>query len=212
MKQLVKVLLAGMMLVFGSCVVEENSGITAKELRCEYCINPLGIDVVKPRLGWILQSSERGQQQTAYQVLVASSEEKLKADEGDLWDSGKVESNQSIHVVYKGKPLTSGMRCCWKVRVWDKNGKTSVWSEPATFEMGLLKPSDWEGCWTSANWHGDWHKGQAPPLPWLRKRFVLESTPKRARAYVSAMGYYELYINGRKVDDHVLIPAVCDYS
>ncbi len=188
------------------------SNLTPEYLRCEYRVDPLGIDVTNPRLSWIVESARRGQKQTAYHILVASSGENLKAEIGDLWDTGRLDSDQSIHVMYKGKPLTSGMRCCWKVRVWDKNGKTSVWSEPATFEMGLLKPSDWHGRWIGADWHGDWRKGQAPPLPWVRKRFVLDCAPKRARAYVSAMGYYELYINGRKVNDHVLIPAVCDYS
>lgn len=115
----------------------------AVDLKCEYQRNPLGTDVLHPRLCWILESDERCQKQTAYQVLVAGSAEKLQGDVGDLWDSGKVLSGQSVHVVYNGKALTSQQRCFWKVRVWDKTGRVSPWSEVASWSMGLLQPSDW---------------------------------------------------------------------
>ena len=121
-----------------------STNIVPSHLRCEYLVNPLGIDVLKPRLSWILESHERGQKQSAYQILVASSEGKLNADEGDLWDSGKIDSDQSIHVEYQGQSLKSRQQCWWKVRVWDKNGSLSRWSEPATWSMGLLEKADWE--------------------------------------------------------------------
>jgi len=116
-------------------------------LRCEYRADPLGIDAQKPRLSWLMEAAGqktevRGQKQTAYQVLAASSEELLNNDTGDLWDSGKVASDQSIQVEYQGKPLESRMVCHWKVRVWDKDGKASDWSKPALWSMGLLKPDD----------------------------------------------------------------------
>ena len=120
-------------------------------LRCEYIDSPLGIDELKPRLSWVTESRRRGWVQGAYQVLVASSEEMLKLDKGELWDSGKVQSNRSIHVVYEGRPLQSRMRCYWKVRVWDNNGKASAWSKSALWTMGLLKPSDWTAQWISAS-------------------------------------------------------------
>ena len=107
------------------------AGVTADRLRCEYQNDPLGIDVTKPRLSWIVKSDERGQKQTAYQVLVASTPETLANDQGDLWDSGRVDSDRTIHVEYAGKPLGRRMRCFWKVRVWDKDGQPSPWSEPA---------------------------------------------------------------------------------
>jgi alpha-L-rhamnosidase len=118
-------------------------------LRCEYRQNPQGIDVVKPRLSWTLQAATdaRGLAQSAYQVLAASTPERLAAKEGDLWDSGKVESDAQLHVAYAGKPLTSRMQCYWKVRVWDRNGKPSEWSEPAGWTMGLLEPADWQAKW-----------------------------------------------------------------
>lgn len=124
-----------------------NARTTVGELRCEYLKNPEGIDVLQPRLSWVLHSTERNQRQTAYRVLVASSLAKLHADWGDLWDSGKVESDQSIHVRYAGQPLRSHQVCYWKVRVWDKNGRPTPWSGPARWTMGMLEPSDWKAKW-----------------------------------------------------------------
>ncbi len=193
-------------------------------LRCEYLADPLGIDVAKPRLSWVIESTHRRERQTAYQVLVASTPEKLAQDQGDLWDSGKVASDQSIQVEYAGTALTSQTRCYWKARVWlasrslggvgnlgeggDQDGHRSPWSQPALWTMGLLKHSDWTARMIAANWPGPTNM----PLPWFRKTFLLDAKPKRATAYVCALGYYELYVNGRKVDDHVLSPAVSDYS
>jgi alpha-L-rhamnosidase len=122
-------------------------GVTVDRPRCEYLNDPQGIDVLKPRLSWIVRSDERGEKQTAYQVLVASSPELLTDDKGDLWDSGRVDSDQTIHIEYAGKPLGTRMRCYWKVRAWDKAGQASPWSKPATWTMGLLKPEDWGAKW-----------------------------------------------------------------
>ena len=110
---------------------ESSTGITVTYLRCEYKVNPLGIDVTEPRLSWIIESSQRAQVQIAYRILVADSKDILERDQGNLWDSSKVESDQSNQIVYKGKPLQSQIRCYWKVRVWDKDGKASNWSKPA---------------------------------------------------------------------------------
>jgi len=173
--------------------------IAVKELRCEYSINPLGIDTPQPRFSWILESSQRGQMQSAYQVLVAGSEEKLKGNLGDKWDSGKVNSDRSVNVAYRGKALASGEKCWWKVRCWDKQDKVSAYSKPATFEMGLLNKSDWKGKWIGAK------RGTSSPL--LRKAFTIDKQIKRATVYICGLGYYELYINGRKVGDHVLDPG-----
>ena len=145
-------ILAGMILILGGCdVVTQSSiisgGVKVSELRCEYRVNPLGIDIVKPRLSWIMESGQRDQVQIAYQILAADSEEKLRLNQGELWDSGKVESEQSNQVVYEGEPLKSRMRCYWKVRVWDKDGKASAWSEPAMWTVGLLNPGDWQAKW-----------------------------------------------------------------
>jgi len=213
-------------------------------LRCEYRENPLGIDVEKPRLSWIIEERSqnsggrsqnieaRGLCQTAYQILVASSEELLKKDQGDLWDSGKVESDQNIQVEYAGQPLQSRMRCYWKVRVWPaltcpelcrRSGVEGLaspslgegWSQPALWTMGLLKPEDWQAKWIKpdvAMTNGLGGVQTNPPAPWVRKVFTLTDAPDRATAYVNVMGYYELYVNGQKVGDEVLAPAVSDLS
>ena len=182
--------------------------IDVSHLRCEYRDNPLGIDAQKPRLAWKIEDKiqtpeTRNQKQTAYQVLVASSPALLSQDQGDLWDSGKVVTDQSIQVEYAGKPLDSRMICHWKVRVWDKHGEPSTWSAPAGWSMGLLKPDDWQAKWVKAG--GD-------TSPWLRKEFPLTAVPEQAMAYVNVKGYYELYVNGNKVSDDVLAPAVSVYD
>jgi hypothetical protein len=136
----------------------DSSALSIERLRCEYVQNPQGIDVFGPRLSWVLNSEVRGQKQTAYRVLVASSAAKLAAEDADLWDSGKVDGDQTIHVVYQGKPLQTRMQCFWKVQVWDKDGKQSQSREEASWSMGLLKPCDWEAKWIAAS-------GQAPLKP-----------------------------------------------
>lgn len=124
-----------------------GASVKISNLRCEYRVDPIGMDVVRPRLSWLLSSSERGQKQTAYQILVASSLEALARNEGDLWDSGKVDSDQTSQIHYAGKPLGSRLFACWKVRVWDTAGLLSAWSDPAQWEMGLLNQSDWHADW-----------------------------------------------------------------
>ncbi len=121
-----------------------------QRLRCEYRAEPLGIDSPRPRLGWLIESPVRGQRQTAYHLLVAGTAETLSKDHGDLWDSGKVVSDRQHLIDYAGKPLESRMRCYWKVRIWDKDGNPSAWSQDATWTMGLLVPDDWRAQWIGA--------------------------------------------------------------
>ncbi|MBC8457895.1 MAG: alpha-L-rhamnosidase N-terminal domain-containing protein [Deltaproteobacteria bacterium] len=123
---------------------------------------------------------------------------------GDQWDSGKVTSDQSVNIAYEGSALTSSDKCYWKVRCWDKDDKASTYSKPATFEMGLLNQSDWEGKWIGAD-----ISISSPPL---RKEFEITKKVKCARIYISGVGWYELFINGEKVGDHVLDPATTDYA
>jgi alpha-L-rhamnosidase len=193
-----------------------SSYLTIERLRCEYIRNPQGIDVVAPRLSWVLKSDARGQKQTAYRVLVASSAIKLAADEADLWDSGKVANDQTIHVVYQGKPLQTRMQCFWKVQVWDKDGKMSPSSEPASWSMGLLKPTDWPAQWIAAPAQSPLNRGgdddvTQRPVTVLRKEFDVSKPIKRAVVSVTGLGLYELHVNGQRVGDHLLAPEWTRY-
>ena len=123
----------------------------AARLRCEYLENPLGLDVARPRLSWQLADARRGARQTAYRVLVASAPEGLRAGRADVWDSGRVASDQSAHVLYDGPPLRSRRRYWWQVQVWDQNGTPLRFSEPARWEMGLLDRSDWQAAWIASS-------------------------------------------------------------
>ena len=200
----------GAALLFGGA--SEKTDFSVQGLRCEYLSNPLGIDVQKPRLSWLLNPAANVRGQSAYRILVASTSEILKKDRGDLWDSGRVVSAQTAWIEYGGKQLGSGQRVYWKVRAWSDAGKALPWSAQATWSMGLLQPSDWHGKWIGERRPDGTVEGTPLPFPWLRKTFTLTQKPGRAVAYVNPLGYYELYINDRKVDDHVLSPAVSDYS
>ena len=183
-----------------------ESVVRVGDLHCEYATNPLSVDTAHPRLSWRLTSPRRGEMQTAYQILVAHSEEKLKAGEGDLWDSGKVISDRSIQVPYQGKALSSRQRCYWKVRVWSKDDEASAYSDPATWEMGLLSPSDWKAKWIgfTPGWDGR--------ALYFRYDFKIQKPLREARAYIAGLGYYEFHIDGVRVGDHVLDPGWTDYS
>jgi alpha-L-rhamnosidase len=165
-------------------------------LRCEYLVNPLGVDTAKPRLSWILAHSERGQAQTAYEILAST---EPGADKGDTWASGKVESADSTQVVYGGTALQSGRSYYWKVRYWDKDGRPSPFSRVARFDTGLFSKDEWKGRWIGG-------KTQ------LRKEFDLAEKPVRARAYVCGLGYSEFRLNGQKIGRSVLDPAWTTYE
>ncbi|MHC4086597.1 MAG: family 78 glycoside hydrolase catalytic domain [Planctomycetota bacterium] len=227
MRRLVTILSVTIMLAFSGCAVSTSSDVAVKKLRCEYRVNPLGIDVVKPRLSWILESDQRDQMQSAYQVLVAGSEEKLKRNKGDLWNSGKVESDQNIHVVYKGKELKSRMGCYWKVRMWDKDGNASAWSEPAFWTMGLLEPEDRQAEWIGydaptppsykghtepdllnfegCRWvwfpEGEPHKSAPIGTRYFRRNIVIgaDQKIKLARFKLAMDNEGTLFVNGREV-------------
>src|ERR1700722_8152915 len=136
-------LVLGVALLAGSC----SADLANKNLRCEYLTDPLGIDATSPRLSWILTSSQRAEKQTAYQILVASSPKLLANDKGDLWDSGKVMSDESSQIAYMGTPLISRESCFWKVRSWGQDGRPGAWSPVAQWHMGLLASTDWKAKW-----------------------------------------------------------------
>lgn len=198
---------------FGKLV---SGGLKATYLRCEYLVDPLGIDIAKPELSWYCTSAKGNEKQMSYRILVASSIEKLNSDEGDLWDSKQVFSSQSIGINYNGLILHSGVQCFWKVKVWDANGDESGWSEPAKWSMGLLNKSDWKGYWIGLdsligtdNLDSIHTRLSAR---YLRKEFVGRRKIRRATAYICGLGLFELYFNGKKIGDQVLAPALSQYS
>jgi alpha-L-rhamnosidase len=178
-------------------------------LNCEYRVNPLGIDVRRPRLSWQLASDRRGAAQTAYQLRAAADVASLAAGPL-LFDSGKVASDQSVLVPYGGPALGSGERVYWQVRAWDETGAASAWSTPAFWEMGLLAASDWQAEWITPGWDED--TSQSQPQPVLRREFKLDGEVKSARAYVTSLGLYELHLNGQRVGDDVLTPGWTAYN
>jgi alpha-L-rhamnosidase len=179
-------------------------------LSTEYATSPLGIDVRRPRLGWKLESGARGVVQSAYQVRVAASELALRAGRDLVWDSGRVASDESIQRAYDGPPLASSRRYFWQVRVWDGAGRASAWSTPAWWEMGLLQPRDWKASWIEPGLTDDASK--PGPVPLLRREFQLRGPIARARAYVTAHGLYELYVNGQRAGDQLFTPGWTSYN
>jgi alpha-L-rhamnosidase len=189
--------------------------VTAVGLRCESRVAPLGVDTVQPRLSWVIESKARAQRQTAYRILVASTEKILAAEQGDFWDSGKVASNETLEIVYAGQPLRSGQRCYWKVQAWDQNDQSSRWSKPAWWEMGLLNPADWTGQWLNdgkANPTQDEDFYADDPAPLFRRELKISKAVRRARLYISGLGYYEASLNGQRVGDHRLDPGWTMYG
>ncbi|HWX20290.1 MAG TPA: glycoside hydrolase family 78 protein [Candidatus Binatia bacterium] len=207
------------------------AALVVGQLRCEYLKDPLGIDAPHPRLGWVLESDKpgsRGQRQSAYQIVVAGSQKQLDANRPDLWDTGKVNSDRSIHVPYGGRPLVSEQECFWKVRVWDQAGKASAWSQPAHWSMGLLSPSDWQAKWlgqdgdepkatfTDANWiwFPEGHPEKSAPVAtrYFRRAFDLPAGRpiKSARWLVAADNQFTAFVNGRPAGVGASFKSVSD--
>ena len=197
-----------------SCQKKEAS-VQIVNLRCENRINPLGIDVIRPKLSWNLESFLRNKKQSAYQILVADTQEALLKNNGDRWDSEKVNSDRSIQIQYIGNELSSESLVYWKVRIWDEQDNVSDWSQAAQWEMGLVNQSDW-----LAEWIGDGKTEpqnikkfyEEDPAPLFRRDFKVNKKIKKVRLYITGLGYYEAKINGSKVGDHVLDPGWTNYN
>ena len=183
--------------------------LRVEHLRVEYRENPLGIDVRAPRLSWQIRADTRNVVQQAWHVRVARTEADLRNGRALVWDSGRVESGESIHRVYAGPPLVSAQRYFWQVQVWDARGRASGWSAPAWWEMGLLAPSDWRAQWIEPGLPED--SKESPPAPMLRRAFRLDKAVRSARAYVTSHGLYEMHLNGKPVSDDVLTPGWTSY-
>lgn len=196
-------------------------------LTCNYAEEPLGMGDRRPSLGWRIDTGRPGYLQGAYRVLVASDRKLLEADRGDIWDSGVVREGRSQHVKFGGVPL---LPCCdyyWKVKVWDTDGAESDWSPVASWRTGLFDEFDWKGEWVSSRFaevlphrryksnrrteRENWFMEDSAAV-YMRRQVELPSPVRRATAFICGLGYYELYINGRKVGDRVLDPLFTDYD
>jgi alpha-L-rhamnosidase len=208
----IKLLILLILPAFSSCNFSVKD-LKVVYLRCEYKENPI-IDVLNPRLSWILESDIRGQKQTAYRILVATSPEKLSPGEADLWDSQKVPTDQTYQIRYEGKPLHSEEVCYWKAMSWDKDGNPGSWSEYSKWEMGLLNKDEWKGKWIGLDLNnlGIGKVYHLPPAPYLRKQISIKGKIKKAHLYVTALGLYQFYINGKRIGKDFLTPGWADYN
>ena len=195
--------------------------------RCDYLINPLGIGREQPHLSWLLTSAQRAQSQSAYRILVASSQEGLLAGGGDLWDSGRVESRRTSGILYAGTAPVAGQRCWWSVSVWDQDSRLSAPGPLAWWERGL-EQHDWHGSWIGIDAPDGVHARATPPpgtapdsgapltglIPssYLRTSLRIYGPIRRARIYATAKGLYELRLNGMRVSDQLLTPGWTDYD
>ncbi|WP_052457460.1 family 78 glycoside hydrolase catalytic domain [Streptomyces sp. AcH 505] len=190
----------------GASPASAHTGLRVTGVSADGRTRPLGVEAAHPRLGWQLGSDGRDTEQSAYQVRVASSAEKLDHGAANVWDSGRQPSAESVGVPYGGRSLAPGKRYYWQVRVWDTRGNSSAWSAPSYWETALASAADWRG----AQWIGASDPDAGAPL--LRKDFTLGKPVAQARAYVSGLGIDELHLNGAKVGDHVLAPGATPYD
>ncbi len=177
-------------------------------LRCEYLVNPIGIDEPAPQLSWIDESNRNGERQTAYRIVVSSSPELVVRRKGDLWDTGRVASSATAHIPYRGAPLSSGQRAWWSVTVWNAEGKESAALKPAFWETGLMSPGDWRAKWIGLPKR---NPEEPRPAPFLRREFQVKGPVESARAYVTARGLYHAWVDGQRLGSGLLTPDWTDY-
>jgi hypothetical protein len=201
-----------------------TGSILPQALKCEWRVNPLGIDSAHPHFSWTLRTAQdglRGTRQLAYRVIAATSIEAVERGQANAWDSGKVSSSQIFQIAYGGIALSPATRYFWKVRVWDENDRPSAWSNTAEFTTGLLNERQWQAKWIAAEQDGPLppqakrqrgrvEKGMKP-LPVFRREFSSRKDLTRAIVFISGLGQYELRINGNNVTDHLLTPGWTNY-
>lgn len=188
-----------------------GSSTRVMNLLCDNMEAPIVIESQHPSLRWQLESDKRGERQTAYRIIVSDNLKQLSKNQGNYWDSGKVNSSESI-IKYHGKPLSSRTQLYWKVMVWNQHGTPSHWSDVSGWTMGLLAPSDWQAKWVghTENLYPD--SAITFPAPYFRKEFIIKKAIRKAVVYVCGLGFYEMYMNGHKIGNQVLAPAVTNYD
>jgi alpha-L-rhamnosidase len=194
--------------------IHAASPLQINQLSCEYLQNPIGIDTRTPCFSWTMLSARRNQFQSAYEIIVSSQQDEIRQLKGSTWSTGKIASNQNINIKYTGSSLQSFTKYFWRVRVYDEKGEASAWSTIGSFETALLSQQDWKAKWISDGSKQpakdeDYYKED--PMPLFRKEFSVKKTIRSARLYISGLGYYEAYLNGKKIGDHVLDPGWTSY-
>lgn len=189
-------------LLYVSCSTNDGP-LSLYDLRCEDLTSPLAIDSTQPHLSWKIKAEAAATMQTHYEIMVATSEKALRDDEADLWSSGKVASDESVMVPYAGKPLSSRTLAYWKVRVWDNYGNVSPWSDVQRFGVGIL---------TAEEWQGEYIGLKDCTVPQVRRKFDVKDKSATYLLHVNSLGYHEVYLNGEKVTDAVLAPAVSEMA
>ena len=186
-----------------------SAQVKVSNTTCENLVNPVSIDTKIPRFSWQLKSAKRNVSQSAYEIRVSDSKESLGKNKKLLWQSGKVTSDLSVHIPYSGNTLLSGKKYFWQVRVWDNSGKASAWSEPASWQMGLLSSSDWLAKWIEPGYAED---SILRPSPLFRKEFTSTKKIKMATLYITTLGMYEAYLNGERIGQDYLTPGWTSYN
>lgn len=204
------IILGGGTTLLKSISKSDHTIFSLYDLRCEYKTDPIGIDVLNPRLSWKISSPFRGTIQAAYEIRAGEKVEFLDEPDQLIWNTGKILSDSSIHVPYSGPVLKSRRRIYWQVRIWDNKNNLSPWSDPAYWEMGLLEQSDWTAHWIGSSI--DENKTESNPSPLLRKEFTIQGEIILARMYVTSLGLYEIEMNGHKVGDQVFTPGWTSYD
>lgn len=200
--------LSALFLLIHFSVFVQAQKLEVGQLTCNYKQNPVGTDVLQPQFSWKLSSTERNVMQKAYELRMASSDKDLLNGKNLVWQTGKVNSDQSAHVIYKGSGLQAKQRYYWQVRVWDANGKASDWSTVNFWEMGLLSPKDWSAKWIQTTRDTE---GKVGPAPMFGRSFTVAKEIKKARLYITAHGLYEAKLNGKKIGDHYFTPGWTSY-
>ena len=203
-----KIILFSILLTGISITGFSKNAVTS--LKCEYHVNPIGIDVAQPRLSWQIVAEENNFMQQAYEIRVAESRDNLVKGKSLVWNTNKVSSSESVNVEYGGPAAKSMQRFWWQVRIWDAKNKTTAWSEPAYWEMGLLKAEDWKASWIRLGQEQD--NTVSRSAQFFRKEFSLTKKIKLARVYVTALGLYELHLNGKKVGNDLFTPGWTSYK
>ncbi|MBV5313103.1 MAG: family 78 glycoside hydrolase catalytic domain [Prolixibacteraceae bacterium] len=227
-KNIIRILTLYILPLLTGCSTGNHPKFIFDSMLVEYAESPINMDEAHPRFSWVINASQRNQTQSAYRILLTSSADKLRDDQADMWDSGKIESSETIQHEYAGIDLKSNRKYFWKIIVWDRNGKEHK-SPVSSFETAILDAAEWK-----ASWIGNGHENESVPAKGfygnskeqatmkdtiihdgnsllVRNEVILQNEIQSAKAFITGLGYYEFFVNGQRIGDHVLSPAKTPY-